>query len=142
MNWKQEAKEQLGAYDTSRNALRSMALLVKELELELTSPPPQRMDVPIHASGDRDDFRLNRLVKLEQLRSRIRQTELWLKAMDSALNALSQNERLVLLRFFVRPQKGAAEQLSQELGMERTAVYRLRDKTLERFTTALYGIDQ
>lgn len=142
MNWKQEAKEQLGSYECSRNALKSMRLMAKELEMDLYSPRSQTMDTPVRTDSVYEDVRLNRLVKLEQIRGRILQTQTWLEAMDSALGVLSQEERLVLSRFFIRPQKGAADQLCQDLSIERTAVYRLRDKCLERFTLALYGISQ
>ena len=143
MNWKQESREQLGAYEYNRNAIQSMELLAKEIEMELYSTPGQKLDAPIRgAGGDHEDFRLNRLVKLESIRSRIRQTRTWLDAMDGALQTMTPEDRLVLSRFFIHPYKGAAEQLCQELNLERTAVYRMRDKSLERFTLALYGIDQ
>lgn len=143
MNWKQEAKEHLAAYESNRSALRNMELLVKEMEMDIYSPPSQKLDAPIRGRGaDPEEFRLNRLVTLETLRSRIRQTKIWLAAVDGALRAMSQEERLILFRFFIRPEQGAAEQLCQELNLERTTVYRMRDKSLERFTLALYGIDQ
>ena len=143
MNWKQEARDQLGAYEYTRNAIKSMELLTKEIEMELYSTPGQKLDAPIRGSGgDHEDFRLNRLVKLESLRSRIGQTKAWLDAMDGALQVMTPEDRLVLARFFIHPYKGAAEQLCQELNLERTTVYRMRDKSLERFTLALYGIDQ
>lgn len=143
MNWKQEARDQLGAYEYNRNALKSMELLTKQIEMELYATPSQKLDAPIRGSGgDHEDYRLNRLVKLETIRGRIRQTKTWLDAVDSALEVMDPEERLVLARFFIHPQKGVADQLCQELNLERSAVYRMRDKSLERFTLALYGIDQ
>ena len=143
MNWRQEARDQLAAYEYNRNALKSMELMSKQIEMELRSTSGQKLDAPIRGSGgDYEDFRLNRLVKLENLRNRIRQIETWLAAMDSALQTMSPEDRLVLGRLFIHPYKGAVEQLCQELSLERTTVYRMRDKSLERFTLALYGIDQ
>ena len=143
MNWKQEARDQLAAYEYSCNALRSMELLSKQLEMELYGTPGQKLDAPIRGSGgDYEDYRLNRLVKLESLRSRMQQTKTWVDAMDHALQTVTPEERMVLARLYIHPQKGALDQLCQELNMERTTAYRMRDKSLERFTLALYGIDQ
>ena len=142
MNWRQEAKDQLASYEYNRNAVKSMELFSKEIEMELCSTPGQKMDAPVRGGGGQEDFRLNRLVKLENIRSRMRQTQAWLDAMDGALQVMTPEDRLLLARFYIHPYKGAAEQLCQELNLERSTVYRMRDKSLERFTVALYGIDQ
>ena len=40
------------------------------------------------------------------------------------------------------PQSGALDQLCEELGMERSSVYRHRDKALSKFTLSLYGAQE
>ena len=59
--------------------------------------------------------------------------------MEKALDALTAEERLVLERFYINPHKGSVDRLCEELGVERTAVYKRKDAARERFTKLLYG---
>ena len=142
MNWKTEAMDRLKAYTCRRSAVQSLELLAKELEMEVYSPPAASLKAPIRTDNVFEDRRLDRLVTLQMVRERRDQNRLWLEAMDNALGALENEEKLVLYRFFIQPEKGAVDRLCQELGLERSGVYRLRDKGLERFTLSLFGIPQ
>ncbi len=59
--------------------------------------------------------------------------------MEAGLEILGAEDRLVLERFYVHPERGSVERLCGELGLEKSAVYSRRDKALRRFTLALYG---
>lgn len=143
MNWKNEAIERLKSYECTCNAIKSLALQEAALMAELHSMGHFHTDAPVrHSPGDREERRLDQMVKLELIRSRLQQNKLWKNATEQGLSALSQEERQVLQRLYMHPKRGAMEQLSQALGMERSTVYRLRDKALERFTLATFGIDQ
>lgn len=58
----------------------------------------------------------------------------------AGLEILSQEERLLLDRFYIHPSKGNVDRLCEELGLERTAVYSRKDKALRHFTLCLYGM--
>lgn len=141
MKWKVEAIERLKSYECASNALESLRLMVKELEMDVYSPPASRMDSPISADWVYEDFRINRLVTLELLRERVKRNETWLEAMDKALEMLDPVERQSLDWFYIRPGRGSLEEICREMGMERSSLYRLRDRALEKFTLALFGID-
>lgn len=64
---------------------------------------------------------------------------LWVSQVDKALAILSDEERLVLDRFYLHPIKGAIEDLCERMNIEKATVYRRRDDALRRFTIALYG---
>ena len=63
----------------------------------------------------------------------------WVALVDAGLEILSEEDRLVLLRFYMYPERGNVERLCGELGLEKSAVYDRREKALRRFTLALYG---
>lgn len=63
----------------------------------------------------------------------------WLFVADRGLAALLPDEKLILQRLYLHPEKGALERLCSELGVEQSTVYRKRDQALQRFTVALYG---
>ena len=55
------------------------------------------------------------------------------------MDALSNEELVILQRMYLFPERGAVDRLCSELGVEQATVYRKRDKALQRFTTAMYG---
>ena len=66
----------------------------------------------------------------------------WLLVADRGLAALLPDEKLVLQRLYLHPEKDALQRLCDELGVEQSTVYRKRDQALQRFTTALYGFSE
>ena len=83
---------------------------------------------------------LNNLVCREDLAQALNQAKLWVSTTDRAFGALSPEEKLVLYRLYLYPERNALDRLCQELGLEQSSIYRKRDQALRRFTTALYGI--
>lgn len=142
MNWKNEAMDKLRQYTASRSAQRALAIQIKDIEEDLCAPPTARLESRYTECADYEDRRLNKLVFLELLRQRKRQTDAWLEAVELALGTLEPAEKQVLLYLYIAPRKGAVEELCLELGMERSSVYRTRERALETFTLALFGIDQ
>ena len=66
----------------------------------------------------------------------------WLKITDGALAALTPEEKLILHRLYICPEKGSLDKLCQGLQVEKSSIYRKRDKALQKFTYALYGITE
>lgn len=75
----------------------------------------------------------------EELARRLDTTKVWCSIIDSTLAILDDQDRLVLEKFFIHRQKGACEELCEELNREKAQIYRYRDSALNHFTTALYG---
>lgn len=65
---------------------------------------------------------------------------LQVEAMDRAMQVLTPEERLVVEQMLVHPATGNAETLCQILGVEKTSVYRRKDKALDKLIQAL-GMD-
>lgn len=141
MNWKNEAMEKLRRYDAMRQAALNIPEEIRRLEQDAQAIRSPRIDgMPVKGGGSkREDILLNNLVQRQELKGNLQQTKLWLSGADRALKALSAEERLILHRMFICPEKGCLERLCNELGVEQSSIYRKRDKALHRFTLALYG---
>lgn len=88
----------------------------------------------------REDALLDNLVCREELKRSLEQTKLWLETADRGLKALTAEEKLILYSMYICPSIGNLESLCQRLEVEKSSIYRKRDKALARFTLAMYGL--
>ena len=141
MNWKNEAMDKLRQYDAMRLAVTNIPQEIKRLEAASVALRGARTDGTAVLSGNsrREEAILDNMMSRQELQWRLEQAESWLSCMDRALGALTGEEKLVLQRFYICPEKGSVDRLCSELGLESSSVYRKRDKALRRFTVALYG---
>lgn len=141
MNWKNEAMDRLRQYDAMRLAVTNIPQEIKRLEAASVALHGARTDgTPVQSGGSRrEEAILDNMMSRQELLWRLEQAESWLSCMDRALSALTGEEKLVLQRFYICPEKGSVDRLCSELGLESSSVYRKRDKALRRFTVALYG---
>ena len=141
MNWKEEAMDKLRRYDAMRQATANLPEEIKRLEAaarSLRSASAEKLAVK-EGSPSAEDKLLSNLVQRQELRNALEQAGLWLRVTDRALSALTPEEKLVLHRFYIYPERGGVDRLCGELGVEQSSVYRRRDKALRKFTVALYG---
>ncbi len=141
MNWKNEAIERLRKYEAMCLAADNIPQEIRRLEGVATSIRSARTDGNYIQSGGnrREEMLIDNMMSRQELHWRLDQTQLWLACMDKAMDALTPEEKLVLQRLYIYPEKGSVEQLCRELGLESSSVYRKRDKALRNFTIALYG---
>ena len=144
MNWKSEAKEKLQRYDAMRLATINIPQELERLEIDAQSIRSTRMDAVGRSSDNRrrEEALLNNIIHRQELLWTLEQAQMWLKSTDRALTALTNDEKLILHRLYIYPEKGGVERLCKELGLEVSTIYRRRDRALRRFTLAYYGIDE
>ena len=144
MNWKAEAKEKLKRYDAMRLATINIPEELQRLEIDAQSIRSAKLEPSSSPSGGnrREDALLNNIIQRQELLWTLQQAQIWLKSTDRALSALPNDEKLILHRMYIYPEKGGVERLCKDLGMEVSSVYRRRDKALKHFTLAYYGIDE
>lgn len=144
MNWKQEAKEKLRRYNAVRLATINIPQELERLEIDARSIRSAKTDVtPVAGGGNkREEALINNILHRQELTWTLQQAQLWLQITDRALSALSSDEKQILHRLYIYPEKGGLERLCKELGMETSSVYRRRDKALKHFTIAYYGIEE
>lgn len=144
MNWKAEAMEKLSRYDAMRQAKANLPEEIQRLESAAYSLRGKDMEqAPVRNRGNRpEDQLLSNLVLRQELMAAMEQADAWLRITDRALSALTPEEKLILHRLYIYPERGSVERLCGELNVEQSSVYRKRDKALRKFTCALYGISE
>ena len=142
MNWKAEAKEKLRRYDAMRLATINIPQEIQRLEVDAQSIRAAKTDGPVvkGGGGNREDALLNNLLHRQELARTLQQAQFWLQTTERALSALSPQEKLILHRLYIYPESGAVERLCKELGIESSTISRRRDKALQHFTLAYYGV--
>lgn len=142
MNWKFEAIEKLKEYTARKNAIMSIPEEIKRLEEDAHRIRAASTDAtPVQGGGiAREDMLLSNIVHREELQRRLSDAQRWVKIVDDGLAVLSDEDRLVLDRFYIHPMRGNVDRLRDELGLEdERSVYKRKDKALRRFTLSLYG---
>lgn len=142
MIWKHEAIDKLKQYEAKKLALKNIPIEIRQLELDIQSIRSADPDSsPVRGSGTgREDGLLNNIARRNELQTSLQQTALWIDAVDRAISSLSQEEYLILERFFIHQERKAADSLSSDLQVDIKTVYRRKDEALRKFTTALYGV--
>ena len=144
MDWKLEAAEKLRLYEAKKQALRSIPGEIARLESELRSIRSATADgTPVKGGGSRrEDRMLSNIVHREELERALEQAKVWVALVDAGLKILSREERLILDRFYIYPEKGAADRLAGDLMVDVKTVYRRKDAALRHFTVCLYGLSE
>lgn len=144
MNWKNEAVEKLRRYDAMQRAAINIPQEISRLKEESGA---LRSGLAVRPAGNwdirqREDILIDNLVTRQQLQWSLDQVQSWTQAVNRALSGLEPDERLILQQLYILPQDGALEKLMDRLGVEKSSIYRRRDKALQKFTLSLYGAEE
>ena len=144
MNWKFEAIEKLKEYTARKNAIVSIPEEIKRLEEDAQRIRAASTDAtPVQGGGSaREDMLLSNIVLREELQRRLSDAQRWVDIVDAGFAVLSDEDRLVLDRFYIHPMRGNVDRLCDDLAIEKAAVYKRKEKALRRFTVALYGLTE
>lgn len=141
MNWKAEAKDKLRKYDAKKMATINIPQQITRLEGEYTAIRSATGDGAHICGGTsaREDALINNIAERQELALSLQSAKAWVEIVDRALSCLRPEEKLILHRLYIYPEKGSVERLCKELGVESSSVYRRRDQAIKTFTLALYG---
>ena len=144
MQWKTEAMEKLRRYGCMQQALQNIPEEISRLKDAACTLRGATTDAtPVKGGGNRrEEALINNLVERQELEWSLQQVKQWLAVTDRGLSALTPEERLILQRLYLFPERGALNRLCNELGVEQSSIYRRRDQALHRFTVALYGFSE
>lgn len=136
MNWKACAVEDLQRYNyikigimNSSDKLRAIEAMAEHGKLNSC----KKSDSP-------DSRLIDAIVESERLRQNIKISKELAKMIERGLDSLADNERCVLREFYMQDSGVNMLKLKEKLGYETRSVYRLRDRALEKFTLAMYGV--
>lgn len=115
---------------------RVEALRAKRETLKLRATDSQ----PVSGGGSRtEDAWVTSLLEEDYLKARLKEAEKVVAQTQYLLADLDREETLVIERTCMRRRKGDVEELCEELGYERSAVYALRDRTLRKLARLMTG---
>lgn len=141
MNWKHEAIGKLKRYEAMQAAMVSLPQELKRLEEENTAIRSARSDsTPVKGGASRrEEAMLNNIMERQEVTQALNNAVAWVQIVDRGLSCLTKEEKTILQRIYIYPEKNGLKRLCEELGVEMSSVYRRRDKALQTFTLALYG---
>lgn len=144
MDWKCEAREKLIDYEARLQALENIPNEIHRLELEYGSiRSGMGNSVSVQTSESRrEDAMITNIVRRQELERRLENAKIWVNMVKKGLECLNQDERMILDRLYIHPTRGAFGKLMEDTGLEKSQLYRRRDKALRHFTLALYGISE
>ena len=144
MDWKREAEYELKQYTGRCRALKNIKLRHQALKEEMTALKGASTDrIPVRGGASRmEDALVNNIVERQRLELTYKLTRKLVDLTKQGLEALSEQERDILTRFYVEEGKYTADRLCEELHLERTRIYRLKDQALYNFTINMYGMEK
>ena len=139
--WRKQAESDLKIYEASKQALINIPDQIKELEEKMASIRSQSADsVSVKGGGgSRDDAYLNNIVARDRLSANLEENRRFVSRVSNALSVLTEEEKELLRRFYMAPERGAAYNMAAEKHVDHKTVYRWKDDALDRFTIAMYG---
>ncbi len=142
MNWKKEAINLLKDYPAKKDSLENLKERYAMLELESQSlRAAQTTSIPLKGGLSRQQEHLiNSLAEKEQLQANYRFTKQQLNWVEKGLSQLAEDERLVLMGFYANDDSYSKNDLMDQLCIERSALYELKEKALRKFTLTMYGL--
>lgn len=141
MDWKKESEEELREYAAKREALRNLPEEIAETKAEKTRlGGASSSRAPVKGGGSAwEDKQINLIAKEEKLEDSLAHAKKSVKRVEMGLLILNAEERLILERFYIHPEHGAADRLAGDLHADVKTVYRWKYAALRKYTLARYG---
>lgn len=138
------AKDKLYNYSAKKAGMLNLVDEIKELEYRRRSIRSATSDGPPVAGGTnkREAMLVNAMATEAELKENLRAVSRWVRRVERGLAELTDEERIILTRFFIHPEKGAAERLALDLGIDVKTVYARKDRALYKFTVAQFGFEK
>ena len=141
MNLRAQVVERLCNYELMDVAVKNLQEQIRWLKLNQEGIHAVRTDrVAVRNQPGRGEERLlENIEQRQKLEIALENTKRWLQITDRALKALGGEEQMILQKLYIHKSSGALSELCQTLGIEKSSIYRKRDKALEKLALALYG---
>jgi hypothetical protein len=142
MNWRKEAENDLRNHQRRIDALDNSREKIKALKDQMVAVKAGMSDsTPVIGGGNRaQENMVNCIAECERLEYTMKATEKLVDIVDKGLATLTPEERRVLELFYINRVRGHVEQLMEEMHLESSQIYRIKDAALYKFTTSIYGI--
>lgn len=141
MNWKNEAIGELEGYVQRKNAIESIKLKIKLLDQQMVALKGIYKDEAVMGGKSYQEERwLQNISERQKLEFTLKIVEMMVALVEKGLSVLSIREKRVLEGFYIEQEQKTVEQLCREFAIEKSQLYRTKDKALKKFTKAMYGV--
>jgi hypothetical protein len=143
LNWQKISIERLREYETRQQALELIPEQIAALKLQSVSIRSAKTDGTPTRDGSgnkREDALINNIVMREELEKNYKIAKKEVNITEKGLSGLNAEQKKILYRFYINKSRGHVELLCEELCLERSRVYSLKDEALKKFTLACYGV--
>ena len=141
-DWEKHSIDDLREYGALKESLGTLPEEIRALEEDMQLVKGTRYDkTPVVGGASGYEERLiNYIDRKGRLEQNLDLAQAKVERIERGLSVLTENERLVLTRFYIHREPRYLDRLCGELGYEKTAVYGLKNRALKRFTLAMYGV--
>ena len=143
MNWQKISIERLKEYESRQQALTNIPEQIKTLELQFTSIRASSTDGTPTRGGignKREEAIVNNIAMREELQRNLEIAKREVEITEKGLASLTDEQRRILHRFYISRCHGHIDALCEELCVEKSRVYTLKDEALKKFTMSCYGV--
>lgn len=143
LNWSVFSVQKLRDYEDRKTAVENITEQIKALEQRFTAIRSATTDgTPVQGGNEnkREEMLIRNIAEREELKNNLDIITREIAVTEKALDTLTEEERLILRRFFILRQKGYVERLCDELFVSKTRLYQKKETALKKFTLACYGI--
>lgn len=131
----------LRSLEAKRSSLSHMAEEIETLKLEAEAIKATDYD-KINVSGggnSQEDRLITNIAKRQELEANLEVTRKQVEELDSLLSELTQEERLILERMYIKRERNAAESLAVTLRYEVRQVYRKKEEAMHNLARRRFG---
>ena len=143
LNWSVFAVQRLRDLEDRKTAVENITEQIKALEQRFTAIRSATTDgTPVQGGNEnkREEMLIRNIAEREELKNNLDIITREIVVTEKALDTLTEEEKLILRRFFILRQKGYVERLCDELFVSKTRLYQKKETALKKFTLACYGI--
>ena len=144
MNWKTIAIDKLKDYGAKQIGVQNLGEEIQELRARRRGIRSSSSDsIAVQGGGSgREDAMLNSMALQGELEVNFLFTKKWITRVERGLSVLDADERMLLDKFYIHPERGVAERLAMDLGIDVKTVYYRKDRALRKFTIAMCGCSE
>lgn len=141
MNYKDWIIPELKALEAKQAAVQRIPEKIKALEIKAGAIKATSFDKDIVDGGEntREEMLLANIAERTELEKNLQATLIEIQGLQAALAELDKDERFVLDKFFIHRKYNACETCCAELNVEKSQVYRIKDKALVNIARRYYG---
>lgn len=144
MDWKRVAKEDLRELPYLEHCIESHKAQLAALEADYVSIKANVTSrSPVQGGASKmEDGMIANIMRRDRLNLNYDAAKKRYDLIVAALELLTDEQRMILDRFYVHRQRNHIDRLCDELNIERSEIYRRQDAALRAFTVAMYGITE